>query len=62
VAAPDDGAKEEPAIKLANGKLTIEYGNTFDDDVRTLSLLVYDRRFPEQGVVIATKEKKPRQK
>jgi hypothetical protein len=48
-------------IKLADGKLTIEYGNTFNDDVRTLSQLVYDRRLPEQGFVITTKEKKLQQ-
>jgi len=52
---------EEPAIKLVSGKLTIEYGNTLDDDVRTISQLVYDRNFPEQGFVITTKEKKPQQ-
>jgi hypothetical protein len=61
VVAPDDSVKEQPAVKFANGKLTIEYGNTFDDEVRTLSQLVYDRRLPEQGLVITTKEKKPRQ-
>jgi hypothetical protein len=61
VVAQDDSVKEEPAIKLTGGKLTIEYGNTFDDEVRTLSQLVYDRRFPEHGLVISTKEKKARQ-
>jgi hypothetical protein len=61
VVVPDDGAKEEPAVKLASGKLTVEYGNTFDDEIRTLSQLVYDRRFPERGFVITTKEKKPQQ-
>jgi len=48
-------------IKLIRGRLTIEYGNTIDDEVRTLSQLVYDRKFPERGFVIKTKEKKPRQ-
>jgi hypothetical protein len=52
---------EEPAIKLVSGKLTIEYGNTLEDDVRTISQLVYDRNFPEQGFIITTKEKKPQQ-
>jgi len=62
VVVPDGGAKEEPAVKLASGKLSVEYGNTFEDYVRTLSQLVYDRRLPEQGLVITTKEKKPQQK
>jgi len=48
-------------IKLIRGRLAIEYGNTIDDEVRTLSQLVYDRKFPERGFVIKTKEKKPRQ-
>lgn len=48
-------------IKLVRGRLAIEYGNTFDDNVRTLSQLVYDRKFPERGFVITTKEKKPQQ-
>ena len=61
MADPQYDRRDELVIKLAGGKLTIEYGNTFDDDVRTLSQLVYDRRLPEQGFVITTKEKKPRQ-
>jgi hypothetical protein len=48
-------------IKLVRGRLAIEYGNTIDDDVRTLSRLVYDRKFPEQGFVITTIEKKSQQ-
>jgi hypothetical protein len=48
-------------IKLVRGRLAIEYGNTIDEEVRTLSQLVYDRKFPERGFVIKTKEKKPRQ-
>jgi hypothetical protein len=48
-------------IKLVRGRLAIEYGNTIDDEVRTLSQLVYDRKFPERGFVITTKEKKARQ-
>jgi hypothetical protein len=48
-------------IKLVRGRLAIEYGDTFDDNVRTLSQLAYDRKFPERGFVITTKEKKPRQ-
>jgi len=48
-------------IKLVRGRLTIEYGNTIDDEVRTLSRLVYDRKFPERGFVITTKEKKSQQ-
>jgi hypothetical protein len=48
-------------IKLVRGRLAIEYGNTIDDEVRTLSQLVYDRKFPERGFVITTKDKKPRQ-
>ena len=59
--ASDDSMKEEPAVKLASGRLTIEYGNTIDDEVRALSQLVYDRKFPERGFVITTKEKKPQQ-
>jgi hypothetical protein len=52
-----DAKMEGPIIKLASGKLTIEYGNMLDDDVRTLSQLVYDRKFPEQGFVITTTKK-----
>jgi hypothetical protein len=48
-------------IKLVRGGLAIEYGNTIDDEVRTLSQLVYDRKFPERGFVITTKEKKSQQ-
>jgi hypothetical protein len=51
---PEDG----PKIKLNGGKLAIDYGNSFDDDVRTISALSYDRKFPERGLVITTKEKK----
>ena len=58
---PEYDRLDELVIKLVRGKLAIEYGNTFDDDVRTLSQLVYDRRLPEQGFVITTKEKKPQQ-
>jgi len=61
IADPQYDRRDELVIKLASGKLTIEYGNTFDDDVRTLSQLVYDIRLPEQGFVITTKEKKPQQ-
>jgi hypothetical protein len=61
VADPPYGRQYKPAIKLVRGRLAIEYGNTFDDEVRTLSQLVYDRRFPERGFVITTKEKKPQQ-
>jgi hypothetical protein len=53
------GRHYELIIKLVRGRLAIEYGNTFDDNVRTLSQLVYDRKFPERGFVITTKEKKP---
>ncbi len=58
----ETGTQYELVIKLVGGRLAIEYGNTFDDDVRTLSQLVYDRKFPERGLVITTKEKKPQQK
>jgi hypothetical protein len=51
----------ELVIKLVRGRLAIEYGNTIDDNVRTLSRLVYDRKFPEQGFVITTTEKKSEQ-
>jgi hypothetical protein len=61
VADPPYGRQYELVIKLVRGKLTIEYGKTFNDDVRTLSQLVYDREFPERGFVITTKEKKPQQ-
>jgi len=53
--------QDELIIKLVRGRLAIEYGNTIDDDVRTLSQLVYDRKYPEQGFVITTKEKKSKQ-
>lgn len=56
-----DRSDETPSIKLVSGKLTIEYGNTIDDNLRTLTQLVYDGTFPEQGFVITTKEKKPQQ-
>jgi len=55
---PVDDAKEEPTFKLIRGKVTLEYGNMLDDDVHTISRLVYDRKSPEQGLVITTKEKK----
>jgi hypothetical protein len=61
VADPPYGRQYELVIKLVRGRLSIEYGNTFNDDVRTLSQLVYDRKFPERGFVITTKEKKARQ-
>jgi len=54
-------SQDSLVIKLVRGGLEIEYGNTFDDDVQTLSQLVYDRKFPERGFVITTKKKKPRQ-
>jgi hypothetical protein len=53
--------QDEPTIKLVGDKLTIEYGKTFDDNVRTLSRLVYDRSSPEQGFVITDREKKSQQ-
>ncbi len=53
--------QDELVIKLVRGRLAIEYGNTIDDNVRTLSRLVYDRKFPEQGFVITTEEKKSQQ-
>jgi hypothetical protein len=52
---------DEPPIKLVTGKLTIEYGQTLDDNIRTLSRLVYDRSSPEQKFVITNKEKKSQQ-
>ncbi len=55
-----DGVDDSP-IKLMDGKLTVEYGDTEDDNVRTLSRLVYDRQSPERGFVITTKEKKSKQ-
>jgi len=55
------GKQDELIIKLVRGRLAIEYGDIFDDNVRTLSQLVYDRKFPERGFVITTKEKKPQQ-
>jgi hypothetical protein len=58
---PEYGRQDELIIKLVRGRLAIEYGNTFDDNVRTLSQLVYDRKNPERGFVITTKEKKPQQ-
>jgi hypothetical protein len=61
IADPEYERLNEPPIKLVNGKLTIEYGKTFDDNVRTLSRLVYDRSSPEQGFVITDREKKPQQ-
>jgi hypothetical protein len=53
--------QDQLIIKLVRGRLAIEYGNTIEDDVRTLSRLVYDRKFPEQGFVITTIEKKSQQ-
>jgi hypothetical protein len=61
VVDPQYDSRDKLVIKSVRGRLAIEYGNTFDDDVRTLSQLVYDRKFPEQGFVITTKEKKPQQ-
>src|SRR5262245_5751237 len=46
---PENVGQDEPTIKLVGDKLTVDYGNTFDDSVRTLSQLVYDRKFPERG-------------
>jgi hypothetical protein len=61
MADPEYDSQDRPVIKLVRGRLSVEYGNTIDDGVRTLSQLVYDRKFPERGFVITTKEKKPRQ-
>jgi hypothetical protein len=61
IADPEYDSLDEPPIKLVNGKLTIEYGNAFDDNVRMLSRLVYDRSSPEQGFVITDREKKSQQ-
>jgi hypothetical protein len=61
VVDPQYDSQDKLVIKPVRGRLAIEYGNTFDDDVRTLSQLVYDRKSPEQGFVITTKEKKPKQ-
>jgi len=61
VVEPQYGREYALVIKLVRGRLAIEYGNTFNDDVRTLSQLVYDRKFPERGFAITTKEKKPQQ-
>jgi hypothetical protein len=61
VVDPQYNSQDELVIKPVRGRLAIEYGNTFDDDVRTLSQLVYDKKFPERGFVITTKEKKPQQ-
>ena len=58
---PEYDSQDWPVIKLVRGRLTIEYGNTIDDVVRTLSQLVYDRKFPERGFAITTKEKKSQQ-
>ena len=58
---PEYDRQDALIIKLVRGRLAIEYGNTIDDDVRTLSRLVYDRKFPEQGFVITTSEKKSQQ-
>ncbi|HKQ92786.1 MAG TPA: hypothetical protein VJZ77_19155 [Blastocatellia bacterium] len=61
VADPQYDKRDELVIKLVRGRLAIEYGNTLDDDVQSLSQLVYDRKFPERGFVMTTKEKKPKQ-
>jgi hypothetical protein len=61
VADPQYDKRDDLVIKLVRGRLAIEYGNTLDDDVRSLSQLVYDRKFPERGFVMTTKEKKPKQ-
>jgi|SRR5215470_4313353 len=58
---PEYDAKEELLIKLVGGKVTLQYGDEFNDDARTVSQLVYDRKSPEQGFVITTVEKKPKQ-
>jgi len=55
---PGGVGQDETTIKLVGDKMTVEYGNTFDDNVRTLSRLVYDRSSPEQGFVITDREKK----
>ncbi|HEU0186215.1 MAG TPA: hypothetical protein VFS27_12920 [Blastocatellia bacterium] len=61
MAEPEDDRLDESPIKLVSGKLTIEYGQTLDGDIRTLSRLVYDRNSPEQSFVITDKEKKSQQ-
>jgi hypothetical protein len=61
IADPEYDRDDEPPIKLVNGKLTVEYGSAFDNNVRTLSRLVYDRSSPEQGFVITEREKKSQQ-
>jgi hypothetical protein len=63
VSVVDPGRVDQdgPTIKLVGDKLTVDYGNTFDDNVRTLSRLVYDRSSPEQGFVITNREKKSQQ-
>jgi hypothetical protein len=48
----------EPQVKLIRGQFTVEFGKTLDDNVHTLSRLVYDRKIPEQGFVLTTEEKK----
>jgi len=58
---PEYVEMEAPAIKLVRGIMKIEYGNKLDDDTRTTSQLIYDRKAPELGFVIATKEKVPQQ-
>jgi len=58
---PKRGDQVDPPIKFVGGSLTIEYGNALDDRARMLSRLVYDRKFPEQGFVITSSEKKAQQ-
>lgn len=54
-----DTDTEEPAVKLVDGKLAVEYGDEFGDPKkRTVSHLIYDRNFPEKGFVITTEEVK----
>jgi len=61
VITPEGDAEYEPTIKLVRGKVTLQYGDALNDDARTVSQLVYDRKSPEQGFVITTVEKKPKQ-
>ena len=56
--APASDEEEWPAVKLVGGTFAIEYGNDPDDSDHTVSHLKYDRKFPEQGLVITPKEKK----
>ena len=58
---PENNGVDDPVLKLVSGRLTVGYGKTLDDKVRTLSRLVYDRKFPEHGFVLTTEEKKSKQ-